>query len=172
MRQGSGQYRLRLGHITPLLRRSFERACRLPQNPRALQCSYKLQRKLQAGFVGRNPKDQLQTAERKKISPLTLTRIQVLESLGFKWNCSVAAVTAWEDRLSELAVYHKIHGHCNVPTYYGGNIKLAKWVENQRTSYRLRREGKTLCMTLSRIQKLESLGFEWEVCSSPAWETV
>jgi hypothetical protein len=27
-------------------------------------------------------------------------------------------VTAWEDRMSELADYRKIHGHCNVPHSY------------------------------------------------------
>jgi hypothetical protein len=34
-------------------------------------------------------------------------RSQELESLGFEWDSHSAA---WEDRLSELADYHKIHG--------------------------------------------------------------
>jgi hypothetical protein len=38
-------------------------------------------------------------------------RIQELESLGFEWDSRDAT---WEDRLSELADYRKIHGHCNV----------------------------------------------------------
>jgi hypothetical protein len=38
-------------------------------------------------------------------------RIQELESLGFEWN----GQRRLEDRLSELADYRKIHGHCNVP---------------------------------------------------------
>jgi hypothetical protein len=42
---------------------------------------------------------------------MTLSRIQELESLGFEWKSSIGS--AWEDRLSELAGYRKIH--CNVP---------------------------------------------------------
>jgi hypothetical protein len=98
-----------------------------------------------------------------KTSPMTLSRIQELESLGFEWRVCIAA---WEDRLSELADYRKIHGHCNVPTNYSENNKLAKWVTYQRTNYRLLKEGKTSPMTLSRIQELESLGFEWGVCAT------
>jgi hypothetical protein len=59
--------------------------------------------------------------------------IQELESLGFEWGY---CVTAWEDRLSELADYRKIHGHCNVPNKYSENIKLGTWVANQRIQYR------------------------------------
>jgi hypothetical protein len=44
----------------------FERTCRLSQNPRALQCSYELQRKLQAGYMGRNAKDTIRGAPKKE----------------------------------------------------------------------------------------------------------
>jgi hypothetical protein len=64
--------------------------------------------------------------------------------------------------LSELAEYHKIHGHCNVPKNYSENAKLASWVKTQRTDYRLHNEEKTSPITLSRIQALESLSFEWK----------
>jgi hypothetical protein len=37
--------------------------------------------------------------------------------------------SAWEDRLSELAGYLKIHGHCNVPKLR--KFKLAIWVKHQ-----------------------------------------
>jgi hypothetical protein len=78
-------------------------------------------------------------------------------------------VSAWEDRLIELADYRKIHGHCNVPKNYSENRKLATWVSNQRTKYRLYQEGKRSPMTLSRIQALESLGFEWD-SRGATWE--
>jgi hypothetical protein len=78
-------------------------------------------------------------------------------------------VSAWEDRLCELANYLKIHGNCNVPLSYGENPQLAKWVANQRTKYNLRLKGKTSPMTLSRIQALESLGFEWD-SHSAVWK--
>jgi hypothetical protein len=81
-------------------------------------------------------------------------------------------VSAWEDRLSELADYRKIHGHCNVPTNYSENSKLARWVGTQRNQYRLHLEGKKSYMTLSRIQALESLGFKkrGSYMHSTAWE--
>jgi hypothetical protein len=94
-----------------------------------------------------------------KISPMTLSRIQELESLGFEWDSYDAA---WQDRLTELAAYRKIHGHCNVPRNYSENIQLGAWVGTQRNQYKLHRNGNTSYMTLSRIQELESTGFEWD----------
>jgi hypothetical protein len=57
--------------------------------------------------------------------------------------------------LSELADFDEIHGHWNVPYRCSKNSKLARWVE-------LQKKGKSLLTTLSRIQALESLGFEWK----------
>jgi hypothetical protein len=101
-----------------------------------------------------------------KTSLMTHSRIQELESLGFDWDCLGAT---WENRLSQLVDYRKIHGHCNVPQRYSENTQLARWVNSQRNRYKLHREGKPWAMTLSRIQELESLGFEWAY-SGPAWE--
>jgi hypothetical protein len=97
---------------------------------------------------------------------MTLSRIKALESLGFEWS---SHGTAWEDRLGELADYCKEHGHCNVPESYSERRKLAKWVANQRRHYRLHLQGKKSPMTLSRVQALESLGFEWDTYGT-AWE--
>jgi hypothetical protein len=101
-----------------------------------------------------------------KTSPMTTFRIQALESLGFEWGSHSAA---WKDRLSELAKYRKIHGHCNVPKRYSENSKLAQWVGNQRKQYRLHLEGKTSSMTPFRVQELESVGFEWDIYGT-AWK--
>jgi hypothetical protein len=68
-------------------------------------------------------------------------------------------VSAWEVRLSELADYRRIHGHCNVPQRYSENTKLGSWVGTQRSQYRFHVDGKRSFMTLSRIQELESLRF-------------
>jgi hypothetical protein len=97
---------------------------------------------------------------------MTTFRIQELESLGFEWDSYGAT---WDDRLSELAEYRKIHGHCNVPTNYSESSKLAKWVSKQRTNNRFHPEGKTSSMTPFRIQELESLGFEWDSYGT-TWE--
>jgi hypothetical protein len=101
-----------------------------------------------------------------KTSHMTLPRIQALEGLGFEW---ITSRSCWEDRLSELADYCKIHGKCNVPKSMSGNSKLATWVANQRSQYRLYLEGKTTHMTLPRIQALENIGFEWDYTGA-AWE--
>jgi hypothetical protein len=97
-----------------------------------------------------------------KTSSMTLYRIQELESLGFQWDRYGAA---WNARLSELADYRKIHGHCNVPKRFSENTQLGRWVLSQRSNYKFYQEGKTSWITLSRIQILESLGFEWEIPS-------
>jgi hypothetical protein len=96
--------------------------------------------------------------EGKKSTMMTALRIQALKSLGFEWDCGRGAV--WDDRLSELADFRKIHGHCNVPQKYSENTKLGIWVMKQRAQYKLDREGKTSRMTPFRIQALKSLGFE------------
>jgi hypothetical protein len=102
-----------------------------------------------------------------KQSTMTALRIQALESLGFEWDCLGAT---WEDRLSELADYRKIHGHCNVPYNNSESIQLGRWVGTQRGNYRLHQEGnRSPQMTLSRIQALENLGFEWD-SHGAAWE--
>jgi hypothetical protein len=97
---------------------------------------------------------------------MTPFRVQELESLGFEWRLSGAV---WEDRLIELAAYHDIHGHCNVPKGIGENSTLGNWVAKQRRNYRLHGE-RSLAMTHSRIQELESLGFEWESPGGVPWE--
>ena len=56
---------------------------------------------------------------------MTLSRIQTMEKLGFEWDNRGAA---WEDRLSELADYRKIHGHSNVPKRYSKSNNLGRWV--------------------------------------------
>jgi YHS domain-containing protein len=103
-----------------------------------------------------------------KTSAMTFSRIQEMESLAFEW-AIIGAPVAWEVRLSELANYRRIHGHCNVPRNYSENTQLGMWVNNQRSQYKLHREGKTSAMTFSRIQELESLAFEWD-CSGATWE--
>jgi hypothetical protein len=66
--------------------------------------------------LGQNPKEALQVAPEGKISTL----LPVFSwKAWFEW-----APRYLEDRLSELADYRKINGHCNVPSYKE-NAKLA-----------------------------------------------
>jgi len=54
-------------------------------------------------------------------------------------------------------VYEDQHGNCDVPTKYSQDPPLGHWVAEQR---KLRRRGK-LCP--SRVEALDSIGFQWVV---------
>jgi hypothetical protein len=94
-----------------------------------------------------------------KSSALTTKQIRDLEAIGFVWdkNCAV-----WEVRLDELRKFRGVHKHCNVPLNYT-NQPLVHWVRYQRRQYMCRLEGKHSALTLERLNKLESLCFQWSV---------
>jgi len=84
-----------------------------------------------------------------------------LDKIGFVWNCRKRKKTKkpskrlpWEDRFNQLKAYYEKHGHCRIPSTHK-NKQLFHWVTNQRRDYRCG------VMTVSRIKKLESVGFEW-----------
>jgi hypothetical protein len=68
----------------------------------------------------------------------------------------ITPCTAWEDRLSELADYRKIHGHCNVPT------TTAKTREVNKPKEQLQVAPKRKEIDYDHLPNpgLESLGFE------------
>jgi hypothetical protein len=85
---------------------------------------------------------------------------------GFEWD---TATPIWKDRLSELANYRKIHGHCNVPHNDKELSKLATWVITQRDTYRLHRR-KSVAYDRLPYQELTSLVFEWLCIRILTWE--
>ena len=93
-------------------------------------------------------------------SSLTSERVELLKSIGFLEQGSVQQST-WNKRLVELIEYKKEHGHTNVPRHYSANLKLGRWVDTQRTSYRLLKLGKPSPLTQERVEMLNALGFEW-----------
>ena len=64
----------------------------------------------------------------------------------------------WLERCEELKKYKEKYGDCNVPKKHG---PLGNWVHKQRMNYWLLKEGKPSPMSDDRIQKLESIGFQW-----------
>jgi hypothetical protein len=62
----------------------------------------------------------------------------------------------WEERLSELADYRKINGHCNVPTNTASTQALYLSLP-KGTLTGLHLEGKRSQMTPARIQSLVGL---------------
>jgi Helicase associated domain len=87
-------------------------------------------------------------------------RVKVLEDIGFVWDSQGAA---WEERLGELKEFRAQNQHCNVPTNFRDNPQLASWVKCQRRQYKLYLEGQPSNITPRRIERLEELGFEWEL---------
>jgi len=98
-----------------------------------------------------------------KSSTMTEERVKALDTIGFIWDSQGAA---WYEHLSELSEFKQDNGHCNVPSNFVKNTRLATWVKCQRRQYKLFREGKLSNMTQNRIAELDEMGFEWELRTS------
>lgn len=95
-----------------------------------------------------------------KSSTMTPDRVKALDEIGFVWDSQGAA---WGERLGELQQFRQTYMHCNVPSNFNDNPRLATWIKCQRRQYKLYMHGKPSNMTPQRIQHLENLGFEWEL---------
>ncbi|CAJ1955944.1 unnamed protein product [Cylindrotheca closterium] len=94
-----------------------------------------------------------------KNTTMTTRRIRALEGLGFVWDSHSAS---WEQRMSDLMEFRDKYGHCQVPTHYQENRKLATWVKCQRRQYKLLKAGsRTSTLTKDRLESLNNVGFEW-----------
>lgn len=98
--------------------------------------------------------------EGDQTSTMTDYRLKKLEDVGFVW---FSHASTWEQRLEELKTFQEENGHCNVPSSYPTNPKLAVWVKCQRRQYKLFRRGKSSHMTQPRIEALEEINFKWEI---------
>ena len=65
--------------------------------------------------------------------------------------------SSWDTRYNELVAYKNEHGDCLVPSKYKTNIPLAQWVG------KMRRQAKTGLLLQERSQKLEEIGFVFQV---------
>jgi Helicase associated domain len=103
--------------------------------------------------------------EGKSGSTMTELRKNLLQDLGFCWD---RHSEAWEIRYSELCKFLEENGHTNVPSNHQ-NTQLATWVKCQRRQYKMRWEegsvNKKTLLSDERIERLEALGFEWELRS-------
>ena len=90
--------------------------------------------------------------QRAKLGRLTKAHLRGLTAIGFIWEPRAAK---WEQMLSELTRYKKLHRDCNVPQAWGRNPKLGRWVSMQRW---LRAKGE---LSRERIRRLDRLGFQW-----------
>lgn len=88
-------------------------------------------------------------------------RIDMLESIGFKWVGPRTHSSAWNTRFAELLEFKNKYGHSNVPNRCTENRQLGTWVATQRNNYNKLKDNKKANMSKERIEMLESIGFEW-----------
>ena len=92
------------------------------------------------------------TAQRKLRIKMGSDRQDQLSAIGFVWSERDAS---WDDGFSALIVFQKREGHCRVQqSHREGETKLGQWVSVQRIARKR--------MTLSRLNKLDELGFVWD----------
>ena len=75
----------------------------------------------------------------------------------------------FEFRFNELKQFKERFNHCNVPQRYRENPTLANWVCRQRRNYKIKGPKKFF---LARIEKLNSIGFNWVVNKGPDWDAI
>ncbi len=94
-------------------------------------------------------------------STLSEEREQKLNDVNFVWDVHSSS---WEERFAELIDFKTKYGHTNVPRSRG---KLGSWVKSQRRQHSLYSRGEKSHLTLDRVSKMNSLGFEWVGSKNP-----
>ena len=120
---------------------------------------------------------------------LTDEQIQCLKDIGFLWqgrannegdNDPATVDQLWKEHYEELRAYKESHGNCLVPAIVpeGGasassNTSLGRWVALQRTAYTRLQKGESSSqgLTMERVAKLETLGFNWAPKKSSRYVT-
>ncbi|CAJ1959529.1 unnamed protein product [Cylindrotheca closterium] len=75
----------------------------------------------------------------------------------------------WDLQFQELLKFKEMHGHCHVPHTYDHNPILARWAKRQRYQYTMKLEQKQSCLSDDRQQKLDEVGFIWDL-QMMAWQ--
>jgi superfamily II DNA or RNA helicase len=91
---------------------------------------------------------------------LTSDILQRLEEIGFEWKLTS---TDWEKHFEDLKCYFNKYGNCRPPADCVEFNRVGAWCGNQRQKYQ---KG---TLSLEQIDKLNSIGFEWDPYASD-WE--
>mmetsp|Transcript_26549 Transcript_26549/g.48166 ORF Transcript_26549/g.48166 Transcript_26549/m.48166 type:complete len:885 (-) Transcript_26549:148-2802(-) len=124
-----------------------------------------------------------QSEDEVTTTPLTLERIQLLQTLGFSFapgrggrsrtpRVQEKLDQEWETRFAELLQYRETHGHVDVPIRYKETGALGRWVAVQRRSYQQRVTTGVLRSSVSaktndgerlkrRFERLSEIGFQF-----------
>lgn len=106
-------------------------------------------------FFPTNPKLGVWVARQRdhyRQGKLLAERIDKFQKLGFCWDPYNAVR---EEMFKALRDFKKENGHCNIPVRYQKNMKLGRWIERQRQSYK---SGK---LSKEHKERFEKLGFVW-----------
>ena len=93
--------------------------------------------------------------QRYKKGELETARIDLLESIGFRWVVRNQP-HSWEQQFERLVLYKVKHKTTCVSPTTGKDV-LRKWVYQQRTRYKIG------TLSKDQITRLESIGFRWAV---------
>ena len=106
----------------------------------------------------------------KNRGELSEARINALNEIGFVWQRNARRTgthsqlppadetpitRTWDEMLSELVDFFKLHGHCNVPDDWTAKPELARWVAVQRRSKKQNQ------LTPEQVSQMEEIGFAW-----------
>ena len=100
---------------------------------------------------------------REYLSPDMIEKFNQLSSMGFGFDVfrPRRGERSWDDSFGLLLQYRAETGSTRVPHHYKADFRLGSWVSVQRKEHKLLMEGKPSKLTQERIDRLESVGFEW-----------
>ncbi|KAL7438389.1 hypothetical protein ACHAXH_007609, partial [Discostella pseudostelligera] len=100
---------------------------------------------------------------REYLSQDMVDKFNQLSAMGFGFDVfpSGRGNRSWEESFDLLLQYRQETGSTRVPHHYKADFRLGSWVAVQRKEYKLLMEGRPSRITQERIQRLESVGFEW-----------
>ena len=98
---------------------------------------------------------------------MTEERIRLLEAEDFIWD---AFEYSWDLKFEELISFAALNGHANVRETRKGdaNTPLARWATTQRRNFIKHKNGEPTSLTEEKIERLNSVGFSWDITSSKA----
>jgi len=92
---------------------------------------------------------------------LANNKVQLLNDIGFEWKASISL--KWHTLFIQLKQYEN-SAFADILINYPQNTTLKEWAERQRNRYFNKK------MFTEQIEKLESIGFIWNVARTTKWE--
>jgi len=97
------------------------------------------------------------------LAPDMIQKFNQLTEMGFTFDIFPIrrGERSWEDSYELLLKYRKETGSTRVPHHYKADFRLGSWVAVQRKEYKMLMDEKPSKMTPEKVQRLESVGFQW-----------